>query len=181
MRVRRFLCLLLGAWLGASFLMIFSATQAFRVAGSSLASPPPQLAGYVEKLGPEPMRQVLRYQASEQNRHLFDTWGLSQFFVALSVFLVILFATSSGKFPIFLSLGIVILTGIMQWVVSPQINASSRVLDFVPLTQMETERARMMSIHGIYSTMQVIALLLVGLLAGLFLFTDKRRSRSELR
>ncbi len=175
------MCLLLGAWLGASFLMIFSATQSFKVAGASLESPPPTLAGYTQKLGAEPMRQVLRYQASEQNRHLFDVWGIAQFFLAIAAFLIILFATSSGKLPIFLSLAIVILSGIMQWVVNPQIAASSRVVDFLPLGQMEAERARMFSIHRIYSVMEVINLVMVAGLAVLFLLTEKRRSRSDFR
>jgi preprotein translocase subunit SecG len=181
MRVRKTICLLLGLWLGASFLMLFVATQNFRVANDAVQNPPPAMAPYVKAIGQEGVRQLVRYQASESNRDFFEGWGAAQFLTALVVFLVILFATSAGRFPIFLSLAILILVGVMQWVVNPQIAAASRVLDFVPLNEMTAERMRMRSIHNIYSTMEVIKLVMVGTLAAFFLFAGQRRPRAELR
>lgn len=181
MKVHRFLCLLLGLWLGASFLMLFVATDNFRVANNAVASPPDALSAVMKSAGAEPVRQILRYQASEANRHLFDVWGVTQFGAALTVFLIVLFGTSSGKFPVFLSLAIVILVGIMHWMVTPQISTTSKLLDFVSLNDMPAERARLRSIHNIYSIMEVVTLLLVSGLGAFFLFAAQRRSRSEFR
>ena len=181
MNVRRLLSLLLGIWLGASLLLIFVATENFRVANRAVTKPPDALAGYIKTAGAEPVRQILRYQASEANRTLFDVWGVAQFATALIIFLMVLFGTSSGRFPVFLALAITVLVGIMHWLVTPQISAASRLLDFVPVHELNSERARLQSIHNIYSTMEVVKLLLVAGLASYFLVSGQRRGRSELR
>jgi len=168
-------------WLGASLLMIFAATENFRTANSAVASPPGGLAELTKTAGGEPVRQILRYQASEANRRLFGAFGAAQFGAAVVVFLLILFATSAGRFPVLLALAIVILVSIMHWLITPQIATGSRVLDFVPLQEMAAERERLRSIHNIYSAMEIVKLLLVAGLGAFFLFGSQRRSRSELR
>lgn len=181
MRVRRFLCLLLGVWLGASLWMAVSATQSFRTVNAILNSPPKPVTGVIEAIGPDTVRQVLRYQAGETNRRLFDMWGLSQFVIALGVFLLVLFATSAGRVAVFTTLALLIWVSIMHWLVAPRIAITSQMLEFVPPDQMAAERATMATLHRFYSIMELMKLGLIAVIAGLFLLEPKRRIRSETR
>jgi len=161
--------------------MAVSATQSFRTVNAITSSPPKPAGGVIETIGPDMFRQMLRYQAGETNRRLFEIWGLTQFAIALGVFLLVLFATSSGRVPVFTALALLIWVSIMHWLVAPRIAIASQMLEFVPPDQMAAERATMATLHRFYSIMELIKLGLIAVIAGLFLLEPKRRVRSEAR
>ncbi|HBY59126.1 MAG TPA: hypothetical protein DEH78_04850 [Solibacterales bacterium] len=164
MSARRAICLLIGAWIGATALVALSAVQSFRAVDLSLDRPSRLLTFEVDRHSKEAVRTLFRYQASEQNRLLFESWGLIQFGVAALLFMALLFATRSGRIPILTSILLLILVGVMHFLVTPQITAGGRALDFVPQTEMAAERTRLASIHRIYSVMEGIKVVtLIGL------------------
>ncbi|MDX2154378.1 MAG: hypothetical protein SFV54_26795 [Bryobacteraceae bacterium] len=175
MSARRVICLLIGAWIGASALVALSAVTSFRAVDLSMDRPSRLLTFEFDRHTTEGARGLFRYQAAEQNRLLFEAWGFVQVALAAIVFMMFLFATRSGRVPIFVSVGLLFLVGVMHFLVTPQISAAGRALDFVAATEMAPERSRLQSLHRIYGVMESVKLLTLLGLAGWL--TVRRKAR----
>ena len=64
MHTRRVGAFLIGAWLLGAALMAFISSQAFVNVERFLSNPPDQISKELDDIGPDMMRQILRYQAS---------------------------------------------------------------------------------------------------------------------
>ena len=78
MHTRRVGAFLIGAWLLGAALMAFISSQAFVNVERFLNNPPEQIAKELDDIGPDMMRQILRYQASQHTRHIIETWEVMQ-------------------------------------------------------------------------------------------------------
>lgn len=169
MNARRFVCVVLGLWLGASLFMTFVAVMNFRMVSETLANPQPELAAYLKVLGPERLRMLFRHEAAEVNRALFQQWGFAQIGFAVLNFGLLLFATKEGKYILAGSLVLLLVVCIQQFAITPGIIGYGRGLDFLPPDAELVLRKRVATLHSAYSTMEVIKLLGVLGLLGMFL------------
>ena len=148
-------CFFLGIWLGASVLVAWVATENFLAVDRLLAKPGPAALLSIKSMGPEAVRLLLRYQASEQNRWLFHKWGELQLIGGAGFFLFLLFGTREGKLPLILVLLMLCVTAIQLWAFVPTMTALGRLVDFLPANQMTGERNRFWLLHTAYVIAEV--------------------------
>ncbi len=177
MNARRFVCIILGLWLGASLFMTFVAVMNFRMVNEVLANPQPELAAYLKILGPDRMRLLFRHEAAEVNRALFNYWGLAQIGFSVFTFGLLLFATKEGKAVLGVGLALILVVCIMQFAITPGIIGYGRGLDFLPLDQELALRKRVGALHSTYSSLEVVKLL--GLLGLMVVFLRERPLRKN--
>lgn len=147
----------------------------FRVVNEMLVSPNADLQGYVKVIGMDKLRFLLRHEAAEVNRFLFETWGLTQIVISLLVFGVFLFGTKVGKVTLGSSLALVLLVAGMHLFVTPSIVAYGRGLDFAPADKEVNLRSRVSALHSAYSAMEGVKLLGVLALLGVYLRERPKR------
>ncbi len=175
MNTRRFICALLGAWIGASLLMASVAAYNFRVVNEMFVTPQPELLGYIKTIGPEKLRLLFRHEAAEFNRALFEAWGFVQIAVSLLVFGILLFGTKEGKFILGVSLLMVLLVTGMHLLVTPSIVGYGRNLDFAPADKEYAMRQRVNAFHNAYTTLEGVKLVGAVVLLVIFFREVKRR------
>jgi hypothetical protein len=165
MNTRRLVCMLLGAWVAGTFWMFVTATQNFRTVDRLLHDPPPAA------------------EASEMNRFYFDIWEWAQLALGIGTFLLLLFTTSVGRFPLAVSIITVLLVAALHFLLTPHITAYGRSLDFFPPSQLMMERKRFWMMHQAYTIAEGGKLLLLMILAARFVFDRggrRRRLQEEL-
>lgn len=182
MHTRRFSMMILGIWIGVTAAMVFVAIQNFQGVERLLEAPPPPAGKLLGGMGHENSRMLMRYQASEMNRYFFDLYGNIQIGLALLLTVALLFATNGNKPTLALCLVTVFVVIFEKYWLTPEITYLGRLIDFVPQTAPSAERARFWSFHSTYSTMEIVKLVLVGIIAGKMLVrTDRRSSRRRTR
>jgi hypothetical protein len=175
MHSRRVACFLLGIWLGAAILMAWVATESFRSVDRLLAKPSPAALLSIKTLGPVGARLLLRYQASEQNRWLFEAWGTVQLIGGAGFFLFLLFGTREGKYPLILVLVMLMVVLLQLFLLTPAMISLGRLVDFLPLDRPSGERNRFWVLHTGYGITEALKWA-VALLLGARLM--RRRGRS---
>src|SRR4051812_39509793 len=159
MHARRFACFCLGLWLAGGLFMAYVATQNFRGVDRLLSSGNPAATLRLKPLGLQ-ARMILRYQASEMNRWLFDTWEIAQLVCGTVFFFVLLFGSRENKLAlagILLALGMVLL---QHLVITPELIALGRLIDFVPADAPSPDRQQFWVVHTAYSGIEVAKWLL---------------------
>jgi hypothetical protein len=104
MRSRRIACLLLGIWMGAGLWMLWVASSNAASADRLLRAPNAAADAYLKSLGQVSLLPLTHYLAEQQNRSLFETWGVVQIALGAVLFFYLLFGTRLGKFPLAVSL-----------------------------------------------------------------------------
>jgi hypothetical protein len=104
MRSRRISCLLLGLWMGAGLWMLWVAADNARAADRLLLAPNAYADAYLKSLGRTQLGPLTHYLANEQNRLLFETWGVVQIALGALFFFQLLFGTHLGKLPLAVAL-----------------------------------------------------------------------------
>jgi len=141
-----------------------------------LAQPDPAATLRIKVLGKEEARLLLRYEASEMNRYYLEIWEIVQVVLGALFFFFLLFGTTEGKFSLALALVLLILILIQRFLLTPELNAIGRLLDFSSPVMVHGERARYRVVHAAYLAIEAakwaIQLLLAWLLVG------RSRSRS---
>ena len=167
MTVRGLLLFLLGAWCGATVFMWLVATQNFAVATKLLEAPSSDFASAASPLAADNLRLVLRHQASEVNRLMFDGWGLVQVPLA-AVALALAWRLRPGKF-LLVAIGVMLLiTLFLQFYAVPETIRLGRLMDFVPRDPPPPEATAFWRLHGAYTGLDMLKFLL-GLGAALML------------
>ena len=174
MNTRRFICALLGAWIGASLFMASVAAFNFKSVNDLFITPQPELVGYIKAIGPEKLRMLFRHEAAEFNRALFEGWGLVQIGISLLVFGLLLFGTKEGKFILSVSLLMVLLVTGMHLLVTPSIVGYGRSLDFASPDKEFSMRQRVGAFHNAYTALESVKLL-GGVILLVIFFREVRR------
>ena len=166
MHVRRLACLLLGMWLAGSGYLGVVAAQNFLTIDRLLKEPRSSRATVeVEKLGgPEQARLFLRHYVGEQNRFYFQAWEITQMILGGALFLLLLFGTREGKLALLLVLAMLLLVFFLHFGVTPGLVGLGRELDFTPPIPDSPLRAAFRARHVMYSTLEVVKVVIgVGL------------------
>ena len=176
MHFRRFACLLLGAWLAGILMMSLVATQNFRTVDRLLLEPSPGAAQELKTIGHEMSRMLLRWEAGEQNRRLFEIWESAQLVMAIAVLFVLLFGSTEGKYALALSLLMLVLVIVERFFLTPMMVALGRLIDFVPANVRSPDRVKFQVLHMGYAGLEVFKALIAVSLAGKLLVRSRKRS-----
>jgi len=135
--------------------MDLTAIQNFRGVDRLLNAPEHGPAEQIRSLGPQQARQLLRYQAGEMNRLLFEQWERAQIAIGLAVLLVLVFGRGEvSKAALILTLlMLAILAADRMWL-TPKIAELGRFLDYSSPSQ-EIAR-KFWALHGTYSTLELL-------------------------
>jgi hypothetical protein len=177
MRHTRIAAFLLGAWLLGTVFMVFVATQNFATVDRVLKSPPPEAYKMIAGLGNDNARQLLRYLAGEENRYFFENWEVAQLILGGLLTVVLVFGVESRMLAGF-SGAMLILTIFEHFKITPEMAWLGRSFDFLPWTAESLARDQFWKLHGAYSAIEIVKMLLAIVVAG-FLFQLRQRRRKE--
>jgi hypothetical protein len=178
MHARRLACFFLGMWLAGSLFMAWVATQNFRQVDRLLSRADPAATLRLKPLG-ENARLILRYQASEQNRWYFQKWETIQILYGAVFFFVMLFGSRENKFVLLGVLLMVALVMVQKFLLTPEVVALGRLIDFVPANQQSPERTRFWILHTTYTGVELGKWAVAMILTGQMVFSRKRSGRSR--
>jgi hypothetical protein len=179
MHTRRLAAFLLGAWLLGSIVVGFLvAPAAFKQVESVLATPPSAIGREIEEVGSDIMRLILRYQASELNRFVFDAWGVIQLGLAAATLSSVVLTAHRSKFLIVVALAMAAIVCIQALYITPSLKTLGRQIDFLPQTANSAERESHQSYHMWYQVLEVLKLLF-GVAAAFRLLVDTRDWRDR--
>ncbi len=173
-RSRRLAIFMLGIWFGGVLLVGIAAPASFRAVERVMAERQDVISVAIEKLGPVTTRDVLRFQIAEVNRLMFAIWGWVQFFISISLLLLLVFLSNAGRLSLIFSGLMTGVAALSNFVLIPRIVELGR-------TNMKgvgsAERFELM--HAGFTTFQVTILVLgLMLLFSLFRRRDNRGSSS---
>lgn len=151
------------------------ATQNFRSVDRLLAKPAAPAAQQFAKQGPEAARTLLRYQASEQNRWYFETWGLVETGIGAALLLVLLFGSTETNVTLLLPFLMLLIAIVQRFALTPQIVVLGRIIDWVPLGEPSPERSRFWMLHNAFVGLELMNWALGLVLTAKLLFRRKRR------
>jgi hypothetical protein len=145
-----------------------------------LAQPDPAATLRIKVLGRDQARLLLRYEVSEQNRYNLELWEIVQLVLAAIFFFFLLFGTTEGKFSLTLALLLVVLVVAQRFVLSPEMKAMGRLLDFGSPSALFGERAKYGVMHYAYLVVEASKWALQAVL-GIILITRGRLRSSDSR
>lgn len=170
MHTRRVGAFLIGAWLLGSLLMAFLYSQVFVNVDRFFGSPPPQIAKELEDVGPEVMRQILRYQASQHTRHVAETWEVIQLGLGGALLATSFLTAHRSRIVIIASSIMVLMVLVMYFHLTPIMNALARSYDFLPPTAAIQERDNFSYYAVWYRVLDILKAILGIVVTGRLLF-----------
>ncbi len=156
---------ILGAWIMSTLCMWFAATRSFATVETVLKRAEPQFVATTKPLGEDSTRVVLRYMASEINRTLF--WGYGALQILLGAILLLLVWRQSPRHTLDVGsvAGMLILSVILAVVITPWLIHIGRGIDFLPRNPPPPIMPRFWALHGAYTGLDGLKLLVgIGLL-----------------
>jgi hypothetical protein len=169
----RIAAFLLGSLLLGSLFLAFVATRNFRAVDAVLDAPPAEASKMIQTLGHSNARQLLRYLAGEENRSYFETWELAQIVIGVALTGILLFGVEN-RLLASLAGAMLVLALFQHFKITPDLLWMGRSVDFVPAAAESQARDQFWKLHGIYSGIEVVKMLLAVTVAG-FLFPMRRR------
>ncbi|MGJ5815778.1 hypothetical protein [Paludibaculum fermentans] len=166
---RRFTAVLLSMWLGGILLVSLVAPASYRSVDSTMARPPQHVAKAMKQLGQAPMREILQYQASEASRVVLEWWGLLQLAAGLAVFLLLLFMSTAGRPALGLSLGMLVMSLLLEFFLIPRISQLGQELQQTNQVQAMEMAAKARAMHLGFTAFEMVVVLLGAILLGLLL------------
>lgn len=135
-----------------------------------LGSPPAPVAKDIDDLGSDITRLLMRYQATELNRFLAETWGVGQIGLGAAVLSAMLFTSHRSKFLVSATCVMILIALFQVAYIRPSMNAMGRAFDFLPAGAATRERESYQSYATMHTVAEVIKLLIGLLLSGRLIF-----------
>lgn len=183
MHVRRAITFLLGCWFATVTVVAVNAGISFDVAEIAAKTPPGELARPLAMLTEFEARQFPRYIASEVNRAMFERFGLIELGLVIAIALT-LFMHGYSRPATVLSGVLFILVCASSFLLTPQLVAQGRVLDFRAAEMFQDERERFARLHMLYGTLTLLRLACGAAITWIMLKRSrsayKRRSPDEI-
>jgi hypothetical protein len=176
MHARRFACFALGLWLGGSLLMWWLAGQNARAAERLLDQAGPSARLQMKPLGIN-ARLVLRYAAYEQTRTYGRAWEAGQLALGSLFFLLMLFGSREHYILLSGILLMILLVYLERLVITPEMTAQGRLLDFAP--EGTPAQVRFDVLQTAYYGVEAAKFVLGLVLTGAMVFSSKRSGRSR--
>ncbi len=177
MHSRRLASLLIGAWLGASVFMDFTAIENFRSVDHFLNAPSAVTADQIRVMGGKTEARIfLRHQAGELNRYLFEQWEYTEIALGLAVLMTFVFGRGEvAKAALALTALMLIVVAAGRFFLTPEITRLGRLLDYPNTPGANT--GLFWRLHGVYSGLELLKLALgLGVAGSLILQrTDRKK------
>ena len=106
-------------------------------------------------MGPAATR-LMRYQAAQQNRWLLSEWGVAQIALGGLLFLYLLFASREGKLSLLLALVMLVAAALERTLLTPEMAASGRALDFPDPLELASESGRRAAFNSLHLTVEAV-------------------------
>lgn len=156
---------LLGAWLMGSVILFVVAPTNFRLIDELLQGPSnASFRGLVAEVGSAPVRELLRYLASELNRSFFLRWNVLQLALGAAACALAWRAPAERRVRRAL-LAATLLVAVLLGALTPLIVSLGRSLDFVPREPAPPELARFQLLHVAYTGLELVKVGCIGLAA----------------
>jgi hypothetical protein len=157
---RRLSAPLLGAWLGASILTDLAVTQNFQTVDRFVETPGSVKAStWINEIGRERARLVLRRNAGEENNWIFLNWERLEFAIGGAMFLLPLFGDRPiDKGALAVCLGMLGIVAAEHFLLTPRITGLGRLVDDLPPT--DPEYKTFWLLHGFYSGLDILKMLI---------------------
>jgi hypothetical protein len=170
MHTRRVGAFLIGAWLLGALLTAFLTSQSYANVDRFFSNPPLQVSKEIDDIGPDVMRQILRFQASQYNRHISETWEVMQLGI-LAALLATSFLTSHRSRIVIISTAAMFVMVLIAYLsLTPTMNSLARSYDFLPPGAAMQDRDNYSFYAVWYRVMDVLKAILALLIAGRLLF-----------
>jgi hypothetical protein len=183
MHVRRAITFLLGCWFATVTVVAINAGISFDVAEIAAKTPPGELSRPLAMLTEFEARQFPRYIASEVNRAMFERFGLIELALVIAIALT-LFLHGYSRAATILAGVLFIMVCASSFLLTPQMVAQGRVLDFRPAEMFQDERARFANLHRLYGAFTLLRIACGSGIAWIMLKRSrsayKRRSPGEI-
>jgi len=178
MHPRRLTAFVLGIWLAGGLLMALLAAAEIWRADRLVDHPSPTFAVQGHLVGMPNARMLFHYQAEENARRNYELWELAQIAVASLFFLFLLFGTEESKVAIGAGLLLLLLVLAQRFLLSPNIIAMGRELDFLPAQIPSPTRSKLGVLLGFYAGVEAAKWLMQFAMAAR-LIAARRRDDSE--
>ena len=99
-----------------------------------------KLSRKLDDVGPDVMRQILRFQAAQHNRHVFETWEIVQLGLGGALLATSLLTAHRSRIVLFCSIVMFLMVLVMYFYLTPILNALGRSVDFLPAGAAVQER-----------------------------------------
>jgi len=116
--------------MGAGLWMLWVAADNVAAADRLLLAPNAYAAAYLKTLDRTPLSPLTHYLANEQNRALFETWGVVQIVLGGLFLCFLVFGTHLGKFPLAVALTMLLIVIGERVAITPQLELVGQHNDF---------------------------------------------------
>ncbi|MGH9663472.1 MAG: hypothetical protein ACRD9L_03495 [Bryobacteraceae bacterium] len=159
-------------------LLMFVGSENFREVERLMRAPNPRAGKTIGTLGYDAARDLLRYEAAEENRFDVPVWEWTQILLGLALLLAVFVGTRGNKLAMLTCVAMSAAVWLQRLVLTPQLIDLGRSIDFTPLDSMTAQRDQYWMVHQSYLAVEAVKLLLgAGLGLRLFIFRAKRRGR----
>ena len=159
MHTRRLITFLVGAWLGGMALVGVIATENFRTSDRIVDMPLGGAKKVLDKIGRD-SRALVRHEASEMNRAMFETSEWAQIALGASIIALVIFSRRQSKERVLATL---VIAGLMltivliqRFLLTPEMMGTGRLLDFGEAANVERERRIFGSLHIMYGAAEIV-------------------------
>jgi hypothetical protein len=170
MHTRRVGAFLIGAWLLGALITSFIAAQSYSNVDRFFSNPPPQVTKEIDDVGPDVMRQILRFQASQHNRHVAETWQVIQLGILGALLATSSLTSHRSRIVIIATSLMFVMVLISYFFLTPVMNALSRSYDFLPPGAATTERENYAYYSVWFRVLDILKTILAFLVTGRLLF-----------
>ena len=153
----RWALVLLGVWLTGTICVSVVATQNFYTVDRLLSQrASPAFNATVDREGHAQAREFLRYLSSELNRLYFQMWNGAQTLIAFGMIGLV----AGQRRPIRWLVAAMVVSTVAVAAMTPPIVTLGRSLDFVPRDPAPPGLSRFWLLHGAYTSLEMIKLVL---------------------
>jgi hypothetical protein len=170
MHNRRFGALLIGGWLVGTAIIWFITAQTLLTADRVLTTPPAAVQKGLADMGSGTAASLLRYQATEVNRRLVETWEILQIGMGCALFVTSFLTVHRSKTTLGASILLTALAAAGALYVTPAMNELGRFLDFLPLSAAPQERQTFGQLQLWHKVLDILKLLSALVVSGRLLF-----------
>jgi hypothetical protein len=171
MHIRRLICFMLGLFLAGNTLILLSGYTGHLSLERVLSRPAAQVKQDSEKLGSDSLRSMLRHQMLETVRYNQEKWDYLQLLLLLAILLLVVFGTHEGRLVVGFTSLLLLIAGIDAFLLSGDLTAYGRLLDFEPADRMSPYVTRYRGVRLVNSYLEGLKMLMASLLS-VYFFLD---------
>ncbi|HTA42559.1 MAG TPA: hypothetical protein VK789_08930 [Bryobacteraceae bacterium] len=169
---RRLAALLVGAWLGAGILADVAVTQNFQTVDRFLQKPGSvSTSNALREVPRDRERFILRRNAAEENNWIFLNWERTELAMAAGLFFLLVFGERPQKLMIAMCVTMFLIVAAEHFFLTPLITDIGRRVDDLPAT--DPESREFWVLHGIYSGLDILKILITAAFAIRLVFKRK--------